>query len=112
MPTWSLHRGRRNFLCPDREYDVVLALFFMVHIIEDAKWFAAIDVISKALAPEGYGILMDKIVERRNRPTLHVLERSIAEHEAAFLERGMALKSSTFRDCYLIRPIRSPKSPI
>ena len=74
---------------PERRYDLVLALHVFVHLVEDADWEEALDVVASSLQPDGLFLLRDPLPEVRERVNVHVLTRSRAEYESALFARGL-----------------------
>ena len=90
---------------PKRRYDLVLSLNFLIHVIKDSSWNAALNVITDALSPQGFCILMDDIPEARHRPAVHVVQRSRDEYERALAQRGLVFEDTQFKSTYLITPL-------
>jgi SAM-dependent methyltransferase len=74
---------------PERRYDLVLALHVFVHLVEDADWEKALDVVASSLKPDGLFLLRDPLPAERERVNVHVLTRSRAEYESALSARGL-----------------------
>lgn len=74
---------------PERRYDLVLALHVLVHLVEDADWEKALDVVTSSLKQDGLFVLRDPLPEVRERVNVHVLTRSRAEYESALSARGL-----------------------
>ena len=77
---------------PERRFDLVLALFVLIHVVDDGQWGRALDVIAQSIAPGGACILIDKLPREREQPAVHVVCRSRGEYERALARGGLALR--------------------
>lgn len=92
-------------LKPERTYDLVLSLYFLVHVIDDIRWNAALDVICQSIGSKGFCILMDDLPEVRQCPAVHVVQRSRREYEEALATRGLEIEDTESNNTYLISAV-------
>lgn len=80
-------------------YDLIVASYVLVHLVEDDAWQNALWCISTTLKDDGRLLLIDEVPRgERVQPARHVVNRSIREYEHTLGEFGMHIVCPTDPD--------------
>jgi len=75
---------------PKQEFDLVLALYVLVHFVDDKQWAKFAQHAFNAVAPGGLMIIADHFpAERQSAP--HYVARPIAEYDSLLAPAGLEL---------------------
>lgn len=72
-------------------YDVVVALDVLYHVVDDAKWTAAVGEAGRLLRPGGRLILTDALDDRGSTPAEHVRFRGLSPWREAAAGAGLRI---------------------
>jgi trans-aconitate methyltransferase len=73
---------------PDRRFDVVVALYVLVHFVDDDIWRRLLEKIFGWLRDGGVILLADVFPDSRASPVAHVVNRPIAEYRPILQGHG------------------------
>lgn len=74
---------------PKGVYDIVCALYLLVHFVKDADWARLLRMSSRALGENGVLVIADVFPAERSQPVQHVVSRTIAEYSELTASFGL-----------------------
>ena len=77
-----------------RRFDVVVASYVLVHLVEDDDWIATLKNIAGWLHDDGYFVLIDDVPEARRDEPRHVVTRTLQQYREALPQCGLRLMES------------------
>jgi SAM-dependent methyltransferase len=76
---------------PAAGYDVVCALYILVHFVDDDKWSAFLDGALRSVDDDGYFVFADEFPDERKTAGSHVVIRPLSEYTAHLSRHGFQL---------------------
>ncbi len=93
-PFGSFVEGNIVTYQPPQTYDLVIAAYVLVHLVEDADWQAALDTIAASMKPDGLFLLIEDVPIVRQSAAEHVVNRSLREYNAALAARNLYISDT------------------
>jgi len=107
-----IHNKKLSFLCKDisdldfllgKKYDIANAFDVLYHIVDPAKFEAALTNIASVMKPGSYLILTDRLDYLDERVADHVIFRSYRTYDSIFLEIGLKFEKIVPLYCLMNR---------
>ena len=73
----------------EQKYDLICALYVLVHFVEFGDWRALLKILSEHLVTGGSLFLADQFPDVEQRPSKHVFQRPLTKHVAVLEELGL-----------------------
>lgn len=92
---------------PNKNFDVVLILYVLVHFVDDEAWKNLLGKAMNALSPGGTLVLADHFPEVRQSTVAHVKSRPLSEYSDIFGKHDLVWNDALAHQLVLAHPTSS-----